>query len=56
MTITFEESEALASCKRCSEELKHFKAYIPGLGEVCMKCYVEHARELENQESEPRKT
>jgi hypothetical protein len=28
---------------RCGEPLKSFIAYIPNLGEACMKCYIEYA-------------
>jgi len=34
-------------CLRCGEPLKVFAAYLPGVGEVCMVCYVKAARESE---------
>ena len=36
-------------CKKCNYKLAHFQAYIPNLGEVCMKCYVYYAQEMERQ-------
>jgi NMD protein affecting ribosome stability and mRNA decay len=34
-------------CLKCGEPLKVFAAYLPGVGEVCMGCYVKAARESE---------
>ena len=34
-------------CLKCDKKLTFFVAYIPSLGEACMDCYVEAAREDE---------
>jgi hypothetical protein len=34
-------------CLKCGEPLKVFAAYLPGVGEVRMGCYVKAARESE---------
>ena len=31
-------------CVRCKEHLNSFAAYIPGKGEVCLKCFTEYAQ------------
>jgi recombinational DNA repair protein (RecF pathway) len=40
--------EKLQKCANCHQDLTSFMAYIPGIGEVCMKCYVEYAKNDEN--------
>lgn len=35
------------TCSKCGVKLMDFIAYIPGLGEACMKCYVESAQKME---------
>ena len=35
------------TCSRCGGKLTDFIAYIPGMGEACMKCYTECAKEKE---------
>jgi hypothetical protein len=37
----------IKTCTKCGVKLKDIIAYIPGLGEVCMKCYKEYAQEKE---------
>ena len=34
-------------CDKCGVELTDFVAYIPGVGEACMRCFAEHANEKE---------
>jgi hypothetical protein len=34
-------------CSRCGVELTDFIAYIPGIGETCMKCFAKNAQEKE---------
>ena len=48
MEVMWKETEDI-KCKKCGKKLTYFKAYIPNLGEVCMKCYVEYAQEMERQ-------
>jgi len=47
MTHSSTLNEVVKTCSKCGVTLKHFIGYIPGLGEACMKCYVECAREKE---------
>jgi len=35
------------TCSKCGVKLTYFIAYIPGMGEACMKCYKEYAQEKE---------
>ena len=35
------------TCSICGVKLTNFIAYIPGIGEACMKCYNEYAQEKE---------
>jgi hypothetical protein len=37
----------IKTCTKCGAKLKDIIAYIPDLGEVCMKCYKECAQEKE---------
>jgi hypothetical protein len=39
--------EVVITCSKCGVKLTDFVAYIPGLGEACMKCYTECAKEKE---------
>jgi hypothetical protein len=34
-------------CDKCGVKLTDFIAYIPGVGEACMRCFAEEAREKE---------
>ena len=49
MEVICVDTKVTTVCSKCKEELTYFKAYIPDLGEVCMKCYTEYAQELERQ-------
>jgi NMD protein affecting ribosome stability and mRNA decay len=31
-------------CIKCGKELTYFAAYIPSMGEACMDCYIEAAK------------
>ena len=37
-------------CVRCGQRLLRFIPYIPGEGEVCMECYVDFAKKLDEAE------
>jgi recombinational DNA repair protein (RecF pathway) len=39
--------QKVAKCAKCKTELTTFMAYIPGEGEVCLKCFAEYAVEHE---------
>jgi hypothetical protein len=43
MTSKLISTHTTKKCMRCGEPLKSFVAYIPNLGETCMKCYIECA-------------
>jgi NMD protein affecting ribosome stability and mRNA decay len=43
MTSKLISTHTTKKCMRCGEPLKSFIAYIPNLGEACMRCYVEYA-------------
>ena len=44
--------KAESACSKCGAKLTYFIAYIPGLGEACMKCAAEYAqlKEFVNEE------
>jgi hypothetical protein len=35
------------TCSKCGVKLTYYTLFIPGRGEVCMKCYTEYAKEKE---------
>jgi recombinational DNA repair protein (RecF pathway) len=37
----------VVKCAKCKIDLTTFMAYIPGEGEVCLKCFAEYALEHE---------
>ena len=47
MTQTPTLNKVEKTCSKCGVKLTYFIGYIPGLGEACMRCYVECAREKE---------
>ena len=36
-------------CKKCQKPIKDFAAYIPEVGEVCMRCWVEYVASVEGE-------
>jgi recombinational DNA repair protein (RecF pathway) len=36
-------------CASCNETLTTFMAYIPGKGDVCLKCFAEYAQQEETK-------
>ena len=50
MTSKLISTHTTKKCMKCGEPLKYFIAYIPKVGEACMKCYKEYAIENENTE------
>ena len=47
MTYSSAHKEAMRTCSKCGVKLTDFIAYIPGLGEACMKCYTRFAQRKE---------
>jgi hypothetical protein len=42
--INYKNSKVEQRCFKCDKKLAFFVAYIPSLGEACMDCYVEAAK------------
>jgi hypothetical protein len=48
--------EVANTCSKCGVKLTSFIAYVPGRGEVCLKCYTDYARNKEELELTDSKT
>jgi recombinational DNA repair protein (RecF pathway) len=40
--------QEVVKCAKCHKTLTDFMAYIPGEGDVCLKCFSDYAQEEEN--------
>jgi len=48
MAKIHQSKKATVKCARCKIPLTTFMAYIPGEGDVCMKCFTEFAQAEDN--------
>jgi phage FluMu protein Com len=42
-------NQETVKCAKCNKTLTDFMAYIPGKGDVCLRCFSEYAQEEETQ-------